>query len=137
VGYDRTTSGTDYVSQYSPAVKARFDDPATCPEELLFWFHRVPYTAVLSSKKTVIQSIYDAHFDGANQVNAMRSAWEGIEAELAGIVYDDVRRRLQEQVYEARDFRDHVNNYFFELSQIPDAGGREVDQPFLYTDPPY
>mgnify|MGYP002508773981 CR=1 FL=1 len=42
-----------------------YEDIKTCPEELLLFFHHVPYTYRLKTGKTLIQHIYDSHFEGA------------------------------------------------------------------------
>ena len=44
----------------------RFETPQTCPEELLLFFHHLPYTYRLQNGKTIIQHIYDTHFDLAS-----------------------------------------------------------------------
>ncbi len=68
VGMDRTPAGTGFTSQYRPAVGKMFEQLETCPDDLLLFFHHVPYTYVLHSGKTVIQSIYDSHYLGAGEV---------------------------------------------------------------------
>src|SRR5690606_20931534 len=58
IGVNRTVaSGTGYTSQYEPEHAARYESLDTCPDELLLFFHHVPYTHVLHSGKTVIQHI--------------------------------------------------------------------------------
>ena len=44
----------------------------TCPDELLLFFHHVPYNYVLHSGKTVIQHVYDTHYTGVEQVQEIR-----------------------------------------------------------------
>ena len=44
-----------------------YETAATTPDELLLFFHHVPYTYKLHSGKTVIQHIYDSHYQGAAQ----------------------------------------------------------------------
>ena len=84
----------------------------------------------------------DSHFDAADRTTAARTAWTELEGEIPEIIWNDVRLRMQQQVYQARKWRDHVNNYFFELSQIPDAhpekhDNKSVDAPFTRQEPPY
>ena len=74
VGMDRTVAtGTGYIGQYRPAVAAMFESLATCPDDLLLFLHHVPYTYKLHSGKTVIQSIYDSHYEGAAGGGRLRS----------------------------------------------------------------
>lgn len=127
VGVDRTrASGTGYTGQYPKPWSDIYESLEHCPDELLLFFHHVPYTHVLHNGSTVIQHIYDTHFAGVERVVQMRACWEKIVA--AGLV--DPRRaarvqeRLQEQLRCAREWRDQINTYFYRKSGIPDAHGR-------------
>ena len=45
IGVDRTVqSGTGYTSQYHTENADRYENITTCPDELLLFFHHVPYT---------------------------------------------------------------------------------------------
>ena len=69
VGMDRTmASGTGYVGQYRPEVQKQYESLGACPDDLLLFMHHVPYTHVLHDGTTVIQYIYDSHYDGADAV---------------------------------------------------------------------
>ena len=69
VGMDRTVAtGTGYIGQYRPAVAKVYESLETCPDDLLLFLHHVPYTYKLHSGKTVIQYIYDSHYEGAEAV---------------------------------------------------------------------
>lgn len=62
VGMDRTiATGTGYVGQYSPEVQKEYETLQATPDNLLLFFHHVPYTYKLHSGQTVIQYIYDSH----------------------------------------------------------------------------
>ena len=67
VGMDRTVAtGTGFIGQYRPAVAKVYESLETCPDDLLLFMHHVPYTYKLHSGKTVIQYIYDSHYEGAD-----------------------------------------------------------------------
>ena len=69
VGVDRSrATGTGFAGQYRRAVGGGDESPETCPDELLLFFHHVPYGHVLHSGDTVIQHIYDTHFAGVEEV---------------------------------------------------------------------
>jgi len=73
VGYDRTmATGSGYTGQYFEPVRSVYENLETCPDELLLFFHHVPYTHILHSGKTVIQHIYDSHNEGVKQVKNYR-----------------------------------------------------------------
>jgi len=129
VGVDRTrATGTGYTGQYPPPWCDAYESPATCPDEVLLFFHHVPYGHVLHSGKTVIQHIYDSHFAGAAQAARMRQAWRAVPVGglLAADLHARVGERLDEQVRCAEEWRDQVNTYFYRKSGVPDAHGRRI-----------
>ncbi len=126
VGIDRTAQGTGYVLQYPPEIQKRYADPAVCPDHLLLFFHRVPYQAVMSDGRTLIQRIYDDHFEGCEAVDAMSQTLCQIAPSLPE---DDSRvclDRMEKQKLNAREWRDVVNTFFHRLSGADDAKGRKI-----------
>lgn len=126
IGVDRTDSGTGYVRQYQEPNASIYNDIRTCPEELLLFFHHVPYTHVLSTKKTLIQHIYDTHFEGVTEVEEMIARWESLQGCIDETIYQNVRERFGRQLLNARDWRDQVNSYFYRKSGIADEKGRTI-----------
>ncbi len=125
MGVDRTrTTGTGYVAQYQQPWRDIFESPATCPESLLLFFHHVPYTHRLQSGKTVIQHIYDSHFEGAANVDWLISQWDLLKGHIDIAVWNRVFQRLQQQRVNAREWCDVVTTYFWRKSGIPDRRGR-------------
>lgn len=129
IGVDRTrATGTGFTGQYPAPWAEAYEALDQCPDELLLFFHHVPYGHVLHSGSTVIQHIYDTHFAGAERVLGMRSLWAGIaDAGLvAPDVHERVRRLLDEQVRCAEEWRDQINTYFFRKSGVPDTRARQI-----------
>ena len=127
IGVDRTmAAGTGYTGQYHSPQAERFESVETCPDELLLFFHHVPYTHRLNSGKTVIQHIYDTHFEGAEQAGALVSDWMALEGKVDGEVYRHTLERLREQAEHAKEWRDVINTYFLRKSGIPDAHNRTI-----------
>jgi len=125
VGMDRTVStGTGYTGQYRPPVAKLYESLATCPDELLLFFHHVPYTHALHSGKTVIQHIYDTHYEGAAEAAGLVKQWESLKGRIDEQRYAEVLGRLRYQAGHAQVWRDAVCNWFLRTSGIPDAKGR-------------
>lgn len=127
IGVDRTEqAGTGYAGRYYPENARLYNSMEECPEELLLFFHYVPYDYRLKSGKTLIQHIYDTHFEGAEQAERFREQW----LELKGLIDDErfehVLGRLEIQVRDAAEWRDVVNSYFFRKTGIPDEKGRTI-----------
>jgi len=129
VGVDRTrASGTGFTGQYPPPWSETYESLEQCPDELLLFFHHVPYTHVLRSGSTVIQHIYDTHFAGAERAAQLCVLWEKIEAggQIDEALCARVRERLDEQLRCAGEWRDQINTYFYRKSGIPDERGRQI-----------
>jgi alpha-glucuronidase len=125
VGMDRTVAtGTGFTSQYIPLVGARFESLASTPDELLLFFHHVPYTYVLHSGKTVIQHIYDSHYQGAQDAADFVTRWRRLERLIDRERYMSVLAKLEYQAGHAIVWRDAITNWFLWISAIPDATGR-------------
>jgi alpha-glucuronidase len=126
VGVDRTrATGTGFTGQYPPPWRDVYEHVDTCPDELLLFFHHVPYGHVLHDGRTVVQYIYDTHFAGAAEAERMRDRWGGVELTDADL-HARVSALLDEQVRSAAEWRDQVNTYFFRKSGVPDAHGRRI-----------
>jgi alpha-glucuronidase len=125
IGMDRTmATGTSFIGQYSPKVQKIYEPLGSCPDELLLFFHHVNYTHVLHSGKTVIQHVYDAHYNGADTVASYVLQWTLLKGHVDEQRYSDVLARLEYQASEAIVWRDTIDLWFYRMSGIQDAKGR-------------
>jgi alpha-glucuronidase len=130
VGRDRTAAtGTGFTSQYPAPVANMYESVQTTPDNLLLFFHHVPYAYRLHSGKTVIQEIYDLHYRGAEEVLGYVKQWEGLRGHLDDAQFAGILRRFKYQAGHAIVWRDAVCNWFFAASGIPDAEGRVGHHP--------
>lgn len=126
LGVDRTDQGTGYAQQYQEPNASMYNSAETCPENLLLFFHHLPYEYRLKSGKTIIQHIYDTHFEGVEEVEEMISLWKELAGKIEESVYGNVLRRFVMQLDNAREWRDQVNSYFYRKCGIPDEKGRRI-----------
>lgn len=120
-GFDRTVAtGVGFTGLYHPPVSQRYESLATCPDELLLFLHHVPYTHRLHSGKTVIQHIYDSHFDGLDATGRVRTAWRSLEWRVDGSRFATTLERFDQQVLQARLWRDSIVSYYFEAGRVLD-----------------
>lgn len=126
IGVDRTMEGTGYVSQYNEPWRSIYADTEKCPEELLLFFHHIPYTYMLKTGKTLIQHIYDTHFEGVEEVEAMQKAWQGLKGKVPDRAFDCVAERFERQLVNAKEWRDRVNTYFYRKCGIADEKNRKI-----------
>jgi alpha-glucuronidase len=130
VGMDRTVAtGTGYIGQYGPSLAKLYESPATCPDDLLLFLHHVPYTHVLHNGKTVIQYIYDSHYEGASAVEAYVGDWKSLKGRIDDRRFDEILAQLEYQAGQAQVWRDAVVTWFWKTSGIDDAKGRAGHHP--------
>jgi alpha-glucuronidase len=129
IGVDRTiATGSGYSAQYHEPIKLLYDNVDTCPDDDLLFFHFVNYTHTLHNGKTVIQHIYDEHFEGFKRVLEYQAAWDNLSQKVEPRDFQNVQTRFREQVSQAIQWRDIVNTYFYRHSGIPDARKGEPDR---------
>ena len=126
IGVDRTDKGTGYAMQYREPNASMYNDPDTCPEELLLFFHRIRYDRRLKDGRTLIQYIYDTHFQGLEEAHKLAADWEALSGAVDPGVHARVAERFRRQEENAREWCDQVNSYFFRKSGIPDERGRTI-----------
>jgi alpha-glucuronidase len=130
IGMDRSVAtGTGYIGQYPPPLAAEYESLKTCPDNLLLFMHHVPYDYRLHSGKTLIQHVYDTHYDGAAAAAAQIPAWESLAGKVPDRTYFEVMKRFEFQAGHAIVWRDAIVNWFYKMSGIPDDKGRVGNYP--------
>jgi len=125
IGMDRTVAtGTGFIGQYPPEVQKQYESLANCPDNLLLFFHHVPYTHVLHSGKTVVQHIYDSHYEGAASAAGFIVQWKKLEGHIDEERYHDILTRFQYQAEQAVKWRDAICGWIYSISRIPDEKKR-------------
>ena len=124
VGIDRTANGTGYAEQYPEPLRSLYANPQTCPDNLLLFFHRLPYDFVMKDGRTLIQRIYDDHFLGCAQAEAMAEALAALS--LPSPDREEAAERMKMQIQNAREWRDVTNTFFHRLSGAEDKQGRTI-----------
>ncbi|MDF2802592.1 MAG: alpha-glucuronidase, partial [Anaerocolumna sp.] len=124
IGVDRTGRGTGYCSQYNEPLATCYENIETCPEELLLFFHHIKYDYILSSGKTLIQHIYDSHFEGAIEAEQFLNLWRELNGLVDPNLYERTLVRFEHQCDHAKEWRDVINSYFYRKSGISDEQKR-------------
>jgi len=125
IGMDRTmATGTGYIGQYPAEVQKIYESLTACPDNLLLFFHHVPYTYVLHSGKTVIQHVYDSHYEGAERAHDFVVEWKTLEGRVDPERYRDILARFEFQAGEAVKWRDAICKWIYGLSGIGDQKDR-------------
>jgi alpha-glucuronidase len=125
VGFDRTENGSDAVSQYAPGAAEIFADRERIPEELLLWFHHVPWDYRTQSGRTLWDELVYRYTRGVQTVGAMRETWRHAGRFVDPERRDQVAVFLAIQEKEAQWWRDASIAYFQSFSGRPVPDGFE------------
>ena len=124
VGIDRTSAGTGYAAQYPDRYRKWYESLENCPDELLLFFHRLRYDYVMRDGRTLIQRIYDDHFEGYERTEKMAETLKTLD--LPEPDRSVALERMDMQLKNAREWRDVINTFFHRLSGVEDAHGRKI-----------
>ena len=119
LGYDRTSSGSNAVSQYHPPLSKRLDQLSTCPEEYLLWFHHVPWNYKMKSGRTLWGELCQKYNAGVSEASDMLDQWHSIKGQVDPEIFQSVSRKLETQVEFAKGWRDACLKYFQTFSHMP------------------
>lgn len=130
IGFDRSSAGTDAVSQYRAPYDSLYDSPETCPEEYLLWFHHLPWTYRMHDGTTLWQSLCSHYDRGVAMADSYLDTWRRMRPYVDRRRYEEVEQRLLHQRDNAREWRSHCLTYFAQFSTaVPydmQAGSKDV-----------
>ena len=125
IGMDRTVAtGTGFAGQYAPPIAKMYESLETTPDNLVLWFHHVPYSYRLKSGKTVIQHIYDVHYEGAEEAEKYVVEWQSVKSFIDEQRFGEILSLLEFQAGHARVWRDAICRWFYKTSGIADLKNR-------------
>lgn len=119
IGFNRSSTGSNAVAQYYEPVRQQFDKLENCPENLLLWFHHVPWTYKLKNGQTLWNAICDQYYRGTDAVKQMQKQWQGLKGSIDDQRFDHVSQLLQIQVNESVWWRNACLLYFQQFSKMP------------------
>jgi alpha-glucuronidase len=120
VGFNRTATGSNALSQYAEEVQDRYSKLSECPEEYLLWFHRVRWDHPMKSGRTLWEELCFRYYEGVDSVAWMQQSWSTLEGKVDAYRFQQVRSLLAIQYKEAVWWRNACVLYFQSFS------GREI-----------
>jgi alpha-glucuronidase len=123
LGYDRSPTGSDFTAQYFPTPEARYGNIDTVPEDLMMWFHHVPWNRPMSSGRIFWDELVHRYYSGVRYVSGMRRTWDSLEPEIDARRFAEVRNKLALHEADAADWRDTCVGYWQQFS------GRDIRVP--------
>ena len=119
IGFDRTKNGSDNVDQYNEPLTSTYENLETCPENLLLWFHHLPWDYKLASGRTLWDEIC-LHYDrGIQTVEGFRKTWQELKPYVSPALWEETDRKLTIQASDGRWWRDANVGYFQTFSGRP------------------
>ena len=112
IGFDRTHTGSDATSQYREPYCSLYDNPSTCPENLLLWFHHLPWTYRMNSGRTLWEELQYRYNRGVAEVEDFCKVWQDCKPYIDEQRWSEVDKRMQHQLENAREWRDVCLKYF-------------------------
>ena len=112
IGFNRSHTGSNATSQYREPYRSLYDNPATCPDNLLLWFHHLPWSYPMRSGRTLWEEM-QWHYDrGVGEVEDFLRVWQSCRPYIDGRRWREVEERLQHQLKNAREWHDVCLGYF-------------------------
>ena len=112
VGFDRTSRGSGATLQYPEPYCTLYDNPATCPEEYLLWFHHLPWDYKMQSGRTLIDELDFRYQRGVNEVIDFIATWQQAKPYIDAQRWQEVNDRLTTQLIDAREWQVVCTKYF-------------------------
>lgn len=131
IGFDRTETGSNALSQYAPEVVNEFGDANTIDERYLLWFHHLPWDYQLNSGRTLWDSIVLTYGEGVDDAKEMSRIWETLRAYVDSERFEHIAINFGIQEREAKWWRDASVAYFQSISNRPLPAGAEPPEKTL------
>lgn len=119
IGFDRTRTGSDNVDQYNQPLADEFNSLETCPENLLLWFHHVPWDYKMHNGNILWDELCRHYDTGISQVEGYIKTWESLKPYVSQAIFEEVSKKLDIQKNDAQWWRDACVGYFQTFSKMP------------------
>jgi alpha-glucuronidase len=119
LGFDRTKSGSDAVSQYFEPLRSQLSNIDHCPEKYLLWFHHVKWSDKLQSGNTLWDELCEHYYRGAAKVADFQIVWQSSKNGIDTGRFDAIQDKLKIQYHDAIWWRNACLLYFQTFSKMP------------------
>lgn len=119
LGFDRTKTGSNAVSQYFPPLREVYGNIRTTPENLILWFHHVPWKYKMKNGKTLWEELCYKYDSGVREVGDYQKIWDKNKAYIDHERFTDVQSKLKIQSEDAVWWKDACLLYFQTFSKQP------------------
>lgn len=119
IGFDRTKSGSNAVANYFPPLNNIYGNIKTCPENLILWFHHVPWNYQMKDGKTLWEELSYKYDTGVKNVREYQKAWDKVQPFVDEERFQHIQAKLKIQARDAVWWKDACLLYFQTFSKMP------------------
>lgn len=120
IGFDRTDNGgSGNTRLYPDTLYNIYNDADRCPEQLLLWFHHLPWTHKLHSGETLWDGLCHKYDEGVREAEAFAEVWRQMKPYVKADVHAAQQRLFDRQAKDAWWWRDACLLYFQQFSGLP------------------
>lgn len=143
IGFNRTSSGSNAVEQYFPEAGSFYGNLSTCPDNLLLWFHQLPWDYKMRSGRILWDELCIEYDNGVKSAKLLQNEWGELKGTIDKERFELVEGLLVKQIRDAKIWKDASILYFKTFSRKPVPA--EIEQPvntleyyksYRYTDIP-
>jgi alpha-glucuronidase len=127
IGFNRTKTGSNAVSQYREPLCSQYDDAKTCPEMYLLWFHHLPWDYKMKSGHTLWDEMCFHYDTGLQQVRQFQKVWDNAKPYVDEKRFIHIQSKLRSQCENAQIWKDACILYFQQFSRKPIPS--DIEQP--------
>ena len=96
-----------------------YNDINTCPENLLAWFHHVPWDHKMKSGRTFWDELCHKYDEGVHETRRFLAIWDAMQPYIDAQRFEEVQRKLRIQARDSEWWRDACLLYFQTFSKRP------------------
>ena len=119
IGFNRTSSGSNALSQYEEPLRSHLSNLETCPEIYLLWFHHLPWNYKMKNGRPLWDEICYHYDQGVQQVRGFQKTWDKLEFFVDDERFVQVQSKLRDQSLNAQLWKDACLLYFQQFSKMP------------------
>jgi len=118
IGFNRTPTGSNALSQYKPDAAKAWADASTIDEKYLLWFHHVAWNQPMKSGRTLWDELCYKYNSGVDSVRWMQQTWSKQKDKIDAQRFEQISMLLKIQEQEAVWWRNACLLYFQTFSKM-------------------
>ncbi len=119
IGFDRTATGSNAISQYHLGAQALFNNPKTIDERYLLWFHHVSWDFKMKSGRSLWEEMVFKYTNGVAEVDNYQKIWAKYQNKIDKERFDEAYANFTMQKRDAKIWRDASLAYFMSINGRP------------------